>query len=167
VPKEVRWSDNPARAELRAIYTEVDALLAPYSCEGTAECCDFANTGREPTPTTVELAETLHAARALGGERKRHLPMADASRRCALLSDEGRCRIYASRPFGCRTYFCERMTGPKKLPRAEILALARRIAALSERTFPRDPLPRPLARALEDSRFGQDMVAYLARARSR
>lgn len=164
---ELRWNDDPARAELRALYAEVDALMAPHSCEGTAECCNFANTGREPTPTTVEVAEVLHAARSIGVPNKRKLPLAAGERRCELLSDEGRCRVYASRPFGCRTYFCHRMSGPAKLPRTALVAIARRIVALSERAFPRDPLPRPLSRALEDARNGRDLVAYLARARSR
>jgi len=160
VPKEPRWTDYPARAELHAIYAEVDALLAPYSCEGSVECCDFAITGREPLPTTVELVEVLHAAKAIGGLPKKRLPLVKDSRRCAFLSDENRCRIYASRPFGCRTYFCHRIVGPGKLPRAEIQALSRRVTALAERAFPRDPLPRPLMRSL-----GQELREVIARSK--
>ncbi len=160
---------SDARAQLRVIYTKVDALLEPFSCDGSVECCDFAITGREPTPTTIEIAEVLHAARRLGSGRenrndKRRLPLVKESRRCAMLGDDNRCRIYASRPFGCRTYFCERVRGPGKLPRLEILELARRVADLSEKSFPRDPLPRPLSRALEDAR-GQDPTTYLNRSR--
>jgi uncharacterized protein len=141
----------PWRTELLAIYRETDALLGPYSCEASGECCDFANTGREPQPTALELAEVLHAARGITITKKK-LPLAGQSRRCALLSDDGRCRIYASRPFGCRTFFCERMTGPRKLPRSDIQHLSRRIADLSQRAFPRDPWPRPLSRALADGK---------------
>jgi Fe-S-cluster containining protein len=173
------FKEHPARAELRAIYDEVDALLAPFSCEGTRECCHFGITGREPYPTAVEMAEVEEAVRSAGislapsaprhvassrGTRERRaLPVLDEgrasgergsadARRCPLLSTEGRCRIYASRPFGCRTYFCDRVTGPAKLPRKEILRASSEVAALSSRFAPRDPLPRPLVRALAASR---------------
>jgi Fe-S-cluster containining protein len=82
---------------------------------------------------------------------KKRLPIAGGgSQRCPLLSAEGRCRIYASRPFGCRTYFCHRITPEgSKLPRTEILRLSRAVSDLSERFAPRDPGPRPLTRALK------------------
>jgi Fe-S-cluster containining protein len=140
---------SAAREQLRAIYTEVDALLAPFSCEKTAECCTFSSTGREPYPTAVELAEIELAIASAGGRRallKKRLPLAE--RRCPLLSDDGRCRIHASRPFGCRTFFCDRVRGPGKLPRAELQRLGARIADLSARVFPRDPGPRPLTKAI-------------------
>lgn len=145
-----KFKDHPLRAELLALYAEVDALLAPYSCDGTTECCQFGITGREPYPTAIEIAEVERAVRALGSlPKKRGLPMADDARRCPLLSDEGKCRVYAARPFGCRTFFCERIVGPsRKLPRDDIQRLARKIADLSARFAPRDPLPRPLTRVL-------------------
>ena len=144
------WKSNPARVDLLALYKETDELLAPFSCEASTDCCHFGRTGREPYPTAVELAEVEDAAKGLGLAAKptRKLPMVDTERRCPLLGPNDRCRIYASRPFGCRTFFCERVSGPGKLPRAEILALGRRIADLSQRAFPRDPHPRPLGRAL-------------------
>ena len=51
-------------------------------------------------------------------------------RRCTLLSDEGKCLVYASRPFGCRTFFCERARGPaeehvREMPKNEIARIAR------------------------------------------
>ena len=170
------FKHHPARAELRAIYDEVDALLAPFTCEGTRECCHFGITGREPYPTAVEMAEVDEAVRAAGislassaaasrapgttvGSRERRALRVlreggdgAGARRCPLLSAEGRCRIYASRPLGCRTYFCHRVSGPGKLPRKEILRLSSAVAALSSRFAPRDPLPRPYLRALELSR---------------
>jgi Fe-S-cluster containining protein len=159
------WKLDPLRAELRALFAEVDALLAPFSCDGTAECCQFGLTGREPYPSAVELTEVKHAIAAAGislprarderGGRargKRSLPMAEDRRRCALLDEDDRCRVYASRPFGCRTHFCERVRGPGKLPRAEISRLSRAIADLSARHAPRDPHVRPLSNALEEMR---------------
>ena len=151
------WKDSAFRKELLALYAETDLLLSPYGCDASAECCDFANTGREPYPTPAELAEVDRAMRERGidlgrtkpAASKRALPIA-GRRRCPLLGDDLRCRIYASRPFGCRTYFCERMTGPNKLPRAELQRLSRAIADLSARFAPRDPRPRPLLNALRD-----------------
>jgi Fe-S-cluster containining protein len=152
------WKKNPLRADLLALYGEVDALLSPYTCDGSAECCRFGITNREPYPTAVELAEVEHAVRGQGlklepsagrAAGKRGLPLADAVGACPLLGADGRCRIYASRPFGCRTFFCERAVGPGKVPRSEIQRLARKVADLSARFDPRDPGARPFVRALE------------------
>jgi hypothetical protein len=137
------WKKHPARSELLALYREVDTLLAGITCPSSGDCCHFARTGREPYPHAVELAEVEHAARATPPPRS--LPVAE--RRCPMLDVGGRCRIYASRPFGCRTYFCDRATGAE-YPRDEVRAIGRRIADLSARTFPRDPGPRPLTRAV-------------------
>ena len=151
-----RWKDHAAHAELLRLYAEVDALLAPFSCDDSTECCQFGVTGREPYPTAVELAEVKSAMAGQGigaappSATKRRLPIADPAKRCPLLSSEGRCRVYASRPFGCRTFFCDRAQGPGKLPRGEIQRLSRAIADLSARAFPENPLPRALTRALAD-----------------
>jgi hypothetical protein len=161
-----RWSQAPERAALLAMYEEVDALVAGMSCACSqagvgaapdAQCCHFAVTGREPYPTAVELEEVRHAVRAAnvavsppGRRALAHL------RPCPLLSPQGRCRIYASRPFGCRTFFCG-----QKLPRDAVAAIGRRIADLSARFAGNasnatrgggqaDPGPRPLTRALSD-----------------
>ena len=81
----------------------------------------------------------------------KRLPMVEL-RACPLLSEDGRCRVYASRPFGCRTFFCDDAEAPlgakKKLPRDAINAVGRHIADLSARFAPRDPGPRPLVKAL-------------------
>jgi Fe-S-cluster containining protein len=144
-------------------------------------CCHFGVTGREPYPTAVEVAEVWHAVRAAGlrvegaqgrsrredaarprGTRRgRALPVVteepdaapeDGGRPCPLLSAEGRCRIYASRPFGCRTFFCQGAEGPEgsrsRPARDAASAIGRRIADLSARFDARDPRPRPLTHAL-------------------
>ena len=143
---------------LRNVYGQVDALLAGWSCDASTDCCRFGVTGREPYPTAVELAELERGVRARGGlPKRRSLPTVNASgeddRRCALLSDEGKCLVYASRPFGCRTFFCERASGPageralsRAAPKAEIARLGRAIADLSARFEPGDPGPRPLSK---------------------
>lgn len=146
-------------ASLRSIYAEVDALLQGWTCDASTDCCRFGVTGREPYPTAVELAELERAVRARGGlPKRRSLPTVgargrgDDERRCALLSDEGRCLVYAARPFGCRTFFCERASGPagegsRGAPKQEIARLSRSIADLSARFEPGDPGPRPLSKA--------------------
>ena len=119
--------------ELRAIYVETDALFSGMSCDASTDCCRFGVTGREPYPTAVEI-EVLRRALAATGRRvartggKKRLPIADAGeRRCPMLSDEGRCIVYAARPFGCRTFFCDRAEGQAP-SREEIARLSRRIA---------------------------------------
>ena len=80
----------------------------------------------------------------------RRLPVAEL-RACPLLTPEGRCRVYASRPFGCRTFFCDHAEGPggqgRRAASGRRDALGRRIADLSARHAPRDPGPRPLVKA--------------------
>lgn len=145
------FSRHPARAELRRLYDEADALFVDASCDASTECCRFGVTGREPYPTAVELAELEVAVRARGGlPRRRALPVA-GERRCPILGDDGRCAAYASRPFGCRTFFCDRAILPPRSRRKEVLALGRAIATLAERVFPGTAAPRPLSRA-----FGAD-----------
>jgi Fe-S-cluster containining protein len=146
------------REELRALYQETDALFAGMSCDASTECCRFGITGREPYPTAIEVEELTRAVAASGRkvgsavktssnasrDSRRALPIAE-ERRCPMLSAEGRCIVYASRPFGCRTFFCDRAEGQEPR-RAQVQELSRKIAALSARFKPEDPGPRPLTR---------------------
>lgn len=159
------FKSHPLRAELLALYDEVDALLAPYRCESSHDCCDFGKTGREPYPTPIELEElqrAMRSANVCAVPKKKRLTVVGATARvCPMLSPEGRCRVYAARPFGCRTFFCERVvlagipgedTGGRsdvRLPRKEVQHLARRVAELAARFSPADPRPRPLTRAIK------------------
>jgi uncharacterized protein len=138
-----------ALARLRALYAEVDALFGGITCDASTDCCRFGVTGREPYPTAVELALLERAVAARGGLPKApRLPVL-SERRCPLLAADGKCVAYASRPFGCRTFFCERATpSAQAVPRREVQRLARDVAALSERFAPRDPQARPLSRAV-------------------
>ncbi len=164
-PARPQWHRSPERAKLLALYAEADAWVEGRTCACSqrgaqvpeqAPCCHFALIGREPHPTAVELQEVHHATRgiSLRHARPRSLPLADP-RSCPLLSRDGRCRIYPSRPFGCRTFFCDRAEGPfgapAKIPRVPLLDIGRRIADLSARFAPEDPHPRPLTRALASS----------------
>jgi Fe-S-cluster containining protein len=154
--------DAGARAaldQLRAVYAEVDTLLAGWTCDSSNECCRFGVTGREPYPSAVEVAELERAVRARGAlPKRRSLATVNArgedERRCALLSDEGKCLVYASRPFGCRTFFCDRASGAageawRSGPKAEIARLARAVTDVSARFDPGDSGPRPLSRVTE------------------
>jgi uncharacterized protein len=169
-PVPSRWRRCPERAELLALYAEADALVAGWTCDCSTmaspgaplqvRCCQFAVTGREPYPTAVELEEVRHAMRSAGIDASgfraprdpRKLPLAAELRPCPLLSESGRCRIYASRPLGCRTFFCPTAEPPYgariRTPRDEANAIGRRIADLSARFAPRDPHPRALTKSL-------------------
>ncbi|MEO8799712.1 MAG: YkgJ family cysteine cluster protein, partial [Polyangiaceae bacterium] len=137
---------------LFSLYAEADALVAGWQCDMSTDCCRFGVTGREPYVTAVELAEVLDARKVSGGKglsTKRSLPVVD-ERRCPMLSDEGRCTIYASRPLGCRTFFCAAALAKlgEKLPRKEFQRIVHAIEALSLRAFPEKHESRPLTRAL-------------------
>ena len=150
------------------LYADADALMAGSSCTCTeaadaagAYCCHFSNIGREPYVTEVEVALVARAVAERGGfpatakrDPRRRLPLADDLGTCPLLSREGRCTIYASRPLGCRTFFCEGHGPPMRgNTRKRLLEIARRVADLSDRVSPRAGGPRTLRRALA-SRVG-------------
>lgn len=165
-PSDMRDERKRALADLRALYARIDGALEGWACDKSNDCCRFGVTGREPYPTAVEVAELERAVRARGGirrgnqknqknqKKRRTLPVA-GERRCALLGDDDKCLVYASRPFGCRTFFCERATSAvgedtRALPKAEIAAVSRAISDLAARFEPRDPGPRPLSRVTSE-----------------
>ena len=152
-PRENAWT------RLAAIYREVDMLLDGHSCDNSTECCRFGITGREPYVTPIEVSylreELRKGGKGLPGRGKRALPLhapngrdSQDERTCPLLSVEGRCVAYAARPFGCRTFFCERRQGPSKFPRTEVRELLGALSSLSEETTPADAKARPLTRTL-------------------
>jgi hypothetical protein len=122
-------------AALRGLYAEVDAALEGWRCEGSADCCRFSLTGREPYlwPNEWALLSRAIAGRGIGAPR-RALPIAGD---CPLLGADGRCVAYGDRPFGCRTFYCRLAVGPtRRPPRAALAEVGRRIAALSEGVEP-------------------------------
>ncbi|MEZ5303910.1 MAG: YkgJ family cysteine cluster protein [Verrucomicrobiales bacterium] len=135
-------------AEVRAIYAEVEAVLAahPRQCEARTECCRFRLTGRTPMLTAGEALVAAQAVRAAG--RKALPPSADPNAgRCPLLGRDGRCTIYAARPFGCRTHFCAAAGG--MLPRKALQHLIHRLEAVAEQLGQTDP--RPLESAVTEA----------------
>jgi Fe-S-cluster containining protein len=66
---------------------------------------------------------------------------------CPLLGDDGRCIIYADRPFGCRTHFCAAAGGP--YARREVSDLIHRLEDI-DRQLGGDG-SRPLSAAVQDA----------------
>ena len=117
-----------ALTETRAILRKADALYSPWSCSQSAACCQLATTGRPPWlwPTEWRLLLDRLARDA------RPLPPPRSDGACPFLDEGGaRCTIYAVRPFGCRTFFCERRLGPGQEPTLATGALLERLAALN------------------------------------
>ena len=98
---------SPALQILQAASGVVDG----YGCDCSTECCRFGVTGREPWLTRAEFDVVTTAVKAQG--RKLPLPDDDDDDgRCPFLGADDRCGIYAARPLGCRTFFCDRTTHP-------------------------------------------------------
>ena len=126
-----------------AILAGVDDALTGVACEAATDCCRFRVTGREPWLTAAEWELVV----AEVGRQGRRLPQRndEPDGRCPFLGDDARCRVYAARPLGCRTYYCERVSGAPARPSA-FRDAARRLAALSASPAARDDdgKPRPI-----------------------
>jgi uncharacterized protein len=135
-----------ALQELRAVYRLVDAVYRPYSCPGTAECCQLTTTKREPWLWPVEWELLLSAT---GGA----VPPPRADGGCPFLDSDGkRCSVYASRPFGCRTFFCHRIRGPAREPIEAMAVLSERLLRVAQTLDPDCAAPRPLLSWAEGER---------------
>jgi Fe-S-cluster containining protein len=146
--------DGALLAELAGLYREVDALYQGWSCPGTTECCRFGITGRQPYVTSIELAAIRRALARRGAPlavKKRALPLTDDEAReriCPLLDRGDRCSIYADRPLGCRTFYCERATRGPRATRAELQQILHQLRDLAARHALGGDQPRPITRAL-------------------
>ena len=153
--KGARADEDGLLAELHALYRDADALFQGATCEQSSECCRFGITGREPQVTSLEVALVQRAIRARGGplsKQKRALPMSKPERDervCPLLDQHSRCSVYASRPLGCRTFYCSRATLPREPSRSELAAIVRRLQELAAQHQRDGDRPRALSRALE------------------
>lgn len=143
---------RPPRAtalrHLDALYRRADEAYAAHGCPGTAECCRLAMTKREPwlyAPEWWALEEHLR-------RRGRALPSPREDGACPFLDARGeRCTVYSARPFGCRTFFCHRRTGPSREPVEKMDALNRQLGALAQ-SASGDAEPRPLREWWEAAR---------------
>lgn len=129
---------------VRAIYADLAARPIDRNCVRLKECCHFKLTGRTPYLTK---GEALLAAQALRATGRRQLP-ANPDGACPLLDAQtGNCLIYDSRPFGCRTHFCNAAGGP--YARREVLDLIRRLEVVDESLG--GPGPHTLEKAVADA----------------
>lgn len=126
-----------------AVLQEADAALDGWTCPASTECCRFSITGREPWLTEVEWL--LVAAEVARQGRK--LPATPSDGTCPFLTKEGRCSVYSARPLGCRTFYCDRASGPGSYPRPTVSRLPRELDALSDPRQPAQPLRTWLATA--------------------
>ncbi|WNG19871.1 YkgJ family cysteine cluster protein [Cystobacter fuscus] len=128
--------EERALKELRTVYRQADAAYAPFSCPASGECCQLAKTRRQPWlwwPEWLLLA------------RRHPLPPPRKDGGCPYLDAEGRrCTVYADRPFGCRTFFCERIRGPARQPADTVTTLLVRLERISQRLMPTLTGPREL-----------------------
>ena len=67
-----------------------------------------------------------------------------------MLTDAGRCAIYAARPLGCRTFFCDRATSAGRVRHHEVGALVREVQTIAAQHEVAGEKGRPLTRALAD-----------------
>lgn len=121
--------DREDQAEVAAVYAELEVRLKQVTrdCQMSTRCCRFQLTGEVPVLT---LGEALVAARGVRASGRRELkPHPEGA--CPLLGREGRCTIYAFRPFGCRTHFCQAAGGV--VPRKLVGDLIQRLEALDEK----------------------------------
>ena len=141
--------------ELAELYRQVDLSQVGASCPASTECCRFGVTGREPYVTSIEVAALRRAVARRGGPlspRRRALPLATApgsqkaERICVFLDAAGRCSVYGSRPFGCRTFLCARATPPANPAGPERRELVNRLRDIASRHEPGGDAPRPLSK---------------------
>lgn len=141
-------------SELAALYAEVEAMYADWSCPGSTECCRFGITGKQPFVTSIEQAALERAVGRRGGmpsKKKRALPLtrdAEKERMCPLLSNEGKCSVYADRPLGCRTFYCGRATRGDGPDRRELKHVVQRLSELAARHRFGGDQARPLEHVL-------------------
>ncbi len=134
--------------EMNAIYAALEQRALPRQCISRTECCQFRLTGKTPMLTKGEAAFAAIGVRASG--RKKIAPTADGS--CPMLGRNGRCTIYAHRPFGCRTHFCAAAGGP--YPRKHVADLIRRLEVLDEKLG--GDGPRPIEGTVADALEAMD-----------
>lgn len=134
-------------AEVRAVYAELATRPLERNCIARTECCQFQLTGQTPYLTK---GEALVAAKGFRATGRKELPESPDGA-CPLLKREtGKCMIYADRPFGCRTHFCEAAGGP--YPRKQVLDLIRRLEAVDRHLGGDGPrkIEAAVANALEE-----------------
>ncbi|MEO6847229.1 MAG: YkgJ family cysteine cluster protein [Chthoniobacterales bacterium] len=135
-----------AIAEVRAVYQDLEKRPVERQCIRRTECCQFKLTGMTPNLT---LGEALVAAKGLRSSGRTKMPKPEDGSCPMLEATTGKCLIYESRPFGCRTHFCSAAGGP--YDRREVLDLIRRLEKVDTDAGGDGPrkLPDAIERALD------------------
>jgi Fe-S-cluster containining protein len=142
-----RRGERAVLTETRAVYRLADQAYAPFSCPASGECCQLSTTKRQPWLWRNEWLLLKERLKADG--RPPPPPRADGG--CPFLDASGkRCSVYADRPFGCRTFFCQRIRGPSRQPLEDVIRLSKRLEALSLELEPELTAPRPILDWYED-----------------
>ena len=131
--------------QLESLHGTADEQFQGWSCARSGECCQLAKTGREPWVWPIEIARITRAL----SKRRETVPPPRADGACRLLSPAGGCSVYADRPLGCRTFYCERGSGPARVSRETITQLMVRLERLSLELDPDVLNPRPLREGLD------------------
>jgi hypothetical protein len=127
----------PGADVLEGVFAELGALYSDATCPRSTRCCRFKQTGRVPYVWPVEGRRVLAGIARRGGR----LPMQGAPGDCPLILADGGCSVYADRPFGCRTFFCDDATLPHGNRRREVDVLAKRLRTASEGLGERELVP--------------------------
>ncbi len=146
----VYYDNASAIADVKAIYQELATRPIERNCTLKTECCHFLLTGATPTLTK---GEALVAAKAVRNTGRKDLPKRTDGA-CRLLHERtGRCLIYADRPFGCRTHFCQAAGGP--YTRKEVVDLIHRLEEIDQKLEGTGSRPLHLAvdESLKDLRY--------------
>jgi Fe-S-cluster containining protein len=143
-----RVAERRALLGLDAIYRDVSTMQTGWSCARSGECCQLAQTRREPDAWKVEWLRVQAALRRAGTS----MPPPRGDGACPLLTSDGRCSVHADRPLGCRTFFCERGSGPTAISRERITALMVRLERVAQELEPDESGPRPLLAWIADAR---------------
>lgn len=146
MPVDRRARETERLREALRVLGQADQALEGWSCPASTECCRFSITGREPYLTEAEWAVLVQELARQG--RKVPGPREDGD--CAFLAD-GRCTVYAARPLGCRTFYCDRASGYGSYPRRQVAPLPGALEALSRPEHGRDRKGRPLSSWLRDA----------------
>ena len=137
-----------ARAAVRAVYAELERRPVERNCTRLTECCRFKLTGATPYLTKGEALVAAHGVKASGRKAVPESTAPDGA--CPMMKPDGKCLIYADRPFGCRTHFCQAAGGP--YARGEVIDLIHQLEAIDRRLNGRGPviLHKAVAEAFDE-----------------
>ncbi len=117
-----------AMADVRAVYHDLSQRPLERNCQMQTTCCRFKITGETPLVTD---AEAMLAAKAWKATGRKELPPPREDGACPFLDQRTpKCLIYESRPFACRTHFCEAAGGV--YPRSHVIDLVRRLESIEQ-----------------------------------